>query len=168
MNATSYNNGISGYNSTDGGFSYGIGVSIGILILITTITVASYFCKKSDESSQQQTADDTDHHVIDVGIDQATLSSYPKLKYSTKVNNINDVPEKDSTASSCSICLADYKSNDTLRLLPDCGHVFHLMCVDPWLRSHATCPLCRTSPLPTPVSTPSAEVVPPPGNRENG
>ncbi|CAH2040846.1 unnamed protein product [Thlaspi arvense] len=67
----------------------------------------------------------------------------------------------DSTATCCSICLADYKGSDTLRLLPDCGHLFHLKCVDPWLRLHPTCPVCRTSPVPTPMSTPLAEVVSP-------
>lgn len=41
-----------------------------------------------------------------------------------------------------------------LRMLPDCGHCFHLLCVDVWLQLNASCPVCRNSPLPTPVSTP--------------
>ncbi|XP_065857364.1 RING-H2 finger protein ATL70-like [Euphorbia lathyris] len=146
-----------------GGFGYGIGVSIGILLLITTITLASYFCSRNQQASV------TDHRrnvaeepselqdiVVDNGIDEATLKSYPKLLYSeAKFRKIDT-----STASCCSICLADYKNSDMLRLLPECGHLFHLKCVDPWLRKHPTCPVCRTSPLPTPLSTPLAEVVP--------
>ncbi|KAK1287767.1 RING-H2 finger protein ATL70 [Acorus calamus] len=51
--------------------------------------------------------------------------------------------------------------SDLLRVLPDCGHLFHVKCVDSWLRSRPSCPICRRcSPLPSPLSTPLAEVVP--------
>ncbi|RWR80327.1 RING-H2 finger protein ATL70 [Cinnamomum micranthum f. kanehirae] len=160
MNNTSDSNsgGLLG-NGNIGGFGYGIGVSIGILLLITTITLASYYCNRAHSShhSQQRPEPDTHPPVMDIeaGLDDATLLSYPKLLYSkAKLSN------KDTTASCCSICLADYKDTDMLRLLPDCSHLFHLKCVDAWLRLHPTCPVCRTSPLPTPLSTPLAEVVP--------
>ncbi|KAK9291134.1 hypothetical protein L1049_009322 [Liquidambar formosana] len=155
-----------GNSNNIGGFGYGIGVSIGILLLITTITLASYFCTRAPPSpspqqrriTRQQIArqpPDPEPFVIDVGLDEATILSYPKVLYSeAKLQN------KDSSATCCSICLADYKGTDMLRLLPDCGHLFHLKCVDPWLRLHPTCPVCRTSPLPTPLPTPLAEVVP--------
>lgn len=146
-----------------GGFGYGIGVSIGILLLITTITLASYFCTRTDprtmapatQRTLPQHPIETHDYVVDVGLDEATILSYPKLLYSEA-----KLKKTDSTATCCSICLADYKSTDMLRLLPDCGHLFHLKCVDPWLRLNPTCPVCRTSPLPTPLSTPLAEVVP--------
>lgn len=44
----------------------------------------------------------------------------------------------------CSVCLARFDDADLLRLLPRCRHAFHLGCVDRWLESNATCPLCRT------------------------
>lgn len=157
-------------SSNIGGFGYGIGVSVGILILITTITLASYFCtrgqqqqqttnQRSNNNNRGQNDGGADHNqssiVIDVGLDESTIKSYPKLPYSEA-----RLQKKDSTATCCSICLADYRSSDMLRLLPDCSHLFHVKCVDPWLRLHPTCPVCRTSPLPTPLSTPLAEVVP--------
>ncbi|OVA17127.1 zinc finger protein [Macleaya cordata] len=152
-----------------GGFGYGIGVSVGILFLITTITLASYFCTRTNISppppppppSSLPNSDQLVHQhsieIHEVGLDEATLLTYPKLLYS----QAKKLQHKDTTtASCCSICLADYKSTDTLRLLPDCGHLFHLKCVDPWLRLHPTCPVCRTTPVPSPMSTPLAEVVP--------
>ncbi|KAL6841491.1 hypothetical protein ACP4OV_028634 [Aristida adscensionis] len=43
----------------------------------------------------------------------------------------------------CSVCLARFDDADLLRLLPRCRHAFHLDCVDRWLDSSASCPLCR-------------------------
>lgn len=41
------------------------------------------------------------------------------------------------------ICLADYKEKEVLRIIPYCGHNFHLSCIDIWLRKQSTCPVCR-------------------------
>ncbi|CAA7020317.1 unnamed protein product [Microthlaspi erraticum] len=147
-----------------GGFRYGIGVSIGVLLLITTITLTSYFCTRNQLSSSPSRSNNNQdstlvhhhhHHVIiDVvsGLDEDTIQSYPKILYSEAKGH--------STASCCPICLGDYKGKHLLRQLPDCSHLFHLKCIDTWLRLNPTCPVCRTSPLPTPLSTPLAEVVP--------
>lgn len=150
------------------GFGYGIGVSIGILLLIITITLASYFCTRTQHSTATPARRvinglEPPHRVVDVvGIDEATIVSYPKLLYSEA-----KVQKSDSAATCCSICLAEYKGSDVLRVLPDCGHLFHVSCVDPWLRMHPTCPLCRTSPIPTPLCTPLAEVAPLATTRHN-
>lgn len=162
MNNTSDSGGFLGSNNI-GVFGYGIGVSVGILLLITTITLASYFCTRTQQTPAPAThrnnttldPPDLQNFVVDIGLDDSTIESYPKMLYSEA-----KLQKTDSTASCCSICLADYKGTDTLRLLPDCKHLFHLKCVDPWLRLHPTCPVCRTSPIPTPLSTPMAEVVP--------
>ncbi|CAL9754790.1 unnamed protein product [Musa acuminata subsp. burmannicoides] len=85
---------------------------------------------------------------VEVGIDQATLMRYPRVTYSQA--NLED---KGTTAGCCCICLYDFEDTDVLRLLPQCGHPFHLDCVDPWLRSHSSCPICRS------FAAPRAEVV---------
>ncbi|XP_057972181.1 RING-H2 finger protein ATL70-like [Malania oleifera] len=165
MNSTSDSSGFLGSGSI-GGFGYAIGVSVGILLLITTITLASYFCTRTYPPAVPALppplrAAPEDAVAVEVGLDEATILSYPKLLYSEAVKLRGISKEEDSTsAACCSICLADYKGTDVLRLLPDCSHLFHHKCVDPWLRLHPTCPVCRTSPVPTPLSTPLAEVVP--------
>ncbi|KAK7268110.1 hypothetical protein RIF29_20797 [Crotalaria pallida] len=161
MSNTTDPSGFLGSNSISG-FGYGIGISIGILLLITTITLTSYFCTRvqvpSAPNRRRHTPDllEPQHSIIDVGLDDSTIMSYPKMLYSEATK----LRKSDSTATCCSICLADYKATDKLRVLPDCEHLFHPKCIDPWLRLHPTCPVCRTSPIPTPLSTPLAEVVP--------
>lgn len=53
----------------------------------------------------------------------------------------------------CSVCLADYQAEDRLQQIPACGHTFHMDCIDHWLTSHSTCPLCRLSLLPSTKSS---------------
>lgn len=46
--------------------------------------------------------------------------------------------------SQCIVCLIEYEQNDCLKQ-PVCKHIFHADCLDSWLDSHTTCPVCRTS-----------------------
>ncbi|KAK9134142.1 hypothetical protein Syun_013472 [Stephania yunnanensis] len=50
----------------------------------------------------------------------------------------------------CSVCLGDYQADDKLQQIPACGHTFHMKCIDHWLATHTTCPLCRLSLVPPP------------------
>eukprot|EP01018_Ginkgo_biloba_P010144 Gb_26029 [translate_table: standard] len=42
----------------------------------------------------------------------------------------------------CCICLTKYKENEYLKELP-CVHLFHVGCVDQWLKINSSCPLCK-------------------------
>lgn len=57
-----------------------------------------------------------------------------------KLTPLSVQTESDPPAS-C-YCLEDTKPGDVIRELP-CLHRFHQACVDPWLKLHPTCPLCR-------------------------
>lgn len=43
----------------------------------------------------------------------------------------------------CAICLEGFKDGEFVRKLPDCGHLFHVNCVDNWLVRVLNCPICR-------------------------
>ncbi|KAJ9546157.1 hypothetical protein OSB04_025864 [Centaurea solstitialis] len=46
----------------------------------------------------------------------------------------------------CSICLVEFKGDDTVSQLDKCQHVFHTCCIQRWLHEdHFTCPLCRSN-----------------------
>ncbi|KAG6477390.1 hypothetical protein ZIOFF_066645 [Zingiber officinale] len=57
----------------------------------------------------------------------------------------------------CAVCLCELTDGEAARILPKCGHGFHLECIDRWFRSHSTCPLCRSSVVaePFPVLNPN-------------
>ncbi|XP_057439814.1 NEP1-interacting protein 1-like [Lotus japonicus] len=46
--------------------------------------------------------------------------------------------------SCCSICFQDFEDEELVRILPKCGHIFHLECIDKWLVQQGSCPMCRT------------------------
>lgn len=43
---------------------------------------------------------------------------------------------------SCHICITDFEMKEKTLLLP-CGHMYHMKCIEPWLKEHNTCPVCR-------------------------
>ncbi|XP_038882756.1 E3 ubiquitin-protein ligase ATL41-like [Benincasa hispida] len=45
----------------------------------------------------------------------------------------------------CSICLSNIEEKAAVRILPNCKHIFHVECIDMWLFSNTTCPVCRTA-----------------------
>lgn len=123
---------------------------VGFVLLILLITVSCYICSRAEGRERRLAAT----HILRQqaagkrcvqGISDAALSSCPKIGYSQAKL---DRGSTESTRSSCSICLVEYKESDILRLLPSCRHLFHVRCVDQWLRMHATCPVCRNSPVP--------------------
>ncbi|KAG2324699.1 hypothetical protein Bca52824_007427 [Brassica carinata] len=71
----------------------------------------------------------------------SVLDSLPVFKFSSVTRRSSA-----STSSDCAVCLSKFEPDDQLRLLPLCCHAFHADCIDIWLVSNQTCPLCR-SPL---------------------
>lgn len=51
----------------------------------------------------------------------------------------------DAAAVECAVCLAEMKDGERGRLLPGCGHRFHVECIDRWFRANSTCPVCRAA-----------------------
>ncbi|XWS63636.1 hypothetical protein CRYUN_Cryun06bG0118000 [Craigia yunnanensis] len=88
-------------------------------------------------------------HLHDSGLDQAFIDALPVFLY----KEIMGLKEP----FDCAVCLCEFLEQDKLRLLPMCSHAFHIDCIDTWLMSNSTCPLCRGTlftpglPIETPV-----------------
>ncbi|KAF5207691.1 Ring-h2 finger protein atl2 [Thalictrum thalictroides] len=76
---------------------------------------------------------DDDDDGID-GLDVSVIASIPIFVH--KSDHICNKLE-------CVICLSVFEENDIGRHLPSCNHAFHVQCIDKWLRSHSSCPICR-------------------------
>ncbi|XP_021895896.1 RING-H2 finger protein ATL46-like [Carica papaya] len=74
-------------------------------------------------------------HLHDSGLDQAFIDALPVFPY----KEIKGLEEP----FDCAVCLCEFTEQDNLRLLPMCSHAFHMNCIDTWLLSNSTCPLCR-------------------------
>lgn len=59
-----------------------------------------------------------------------------------------------STSLDCAVCLSPFQLSDELRLLPACRHAFHSQCIDTWLKSSLSCPLCRSQISPVAAAPP--------------
>jgi hypothetical protein len=77
-------------------------------------------------------------HLHDAGVDQAFIDTLPVFPYRA-------VAGRRKGPLDCAVCLCEFEMDDELRLLPTCGHAFHVPCIDAWLLSNSTCPLCRGS-----------------------
>lgn len=67
-------------------------------------------------------------------------------RYTTDNNvSIDGLDSDTDNNEQCSICRDNYNLDDELRMLNNCGHEFHIACIDEWLESNSTCPICRGS-----------------------
>uniref|UniRef100_A0A0D9W5N0 RING-type E3 ubiquitin transferase n=1 Tax=Leersia perrieri TaxID=77586 RepID=A0A0D9W5N0_9ORYZ len=95
------------------------------------------------------------------GLDPAVVATFPIVPYREVVKH-----KIGKSVLECAVCLTSFDDGDDLRLLPHCSHAFHPECIDPWLDSRVTCPLCRANlekpppPPPQAAATPSPEQSP--------
>ncbi|PON40832.1 43kDa postsynaptic protein [Parasponia andersonii] len=59
-----------------------------------------------------------------------------------EVEVFSTTQSEDEVKVDCSICLQSYVEREKLVRLP-CGHKFHVVCLDSWIRIRFNCPYCR-------------------------
>ncbi|XP_010552634.1 PREDICTED: RING-H2 finger protein ATL47-like [Tarenaya hassleriana] len=129
-----------------------------VLFIIVLLAVVFFVCgvlhlvvrfvikKRSSLSSSAPDSDQNDSgafqrqlqhlfHLHDSGLDQAVIDALPVFLYKEIMGS--------KEPFDCAVCLCEFSEDDKLRLLPLCSHAFHIDCIDTWLLSNSTCPLCR-------------------------
>ncbi|KAD4585998.1 hypothetical protein R6Q59_035623 [Mikania micrantha] len=74
------------------------------------------------------------------GLNAAAIDSLP-----ITVHRSQALKETNETTSECSICLGVFEDGEKVKVLPVCCHRYHCECVDKWLLTQSSCPVCRTS-----------------------
>ncbi|XP_078441769.1 RING-H2 finger protein ATL16-like [Wolffia australiana] len=69
-----------------------------------------------------------------IGLGEAAIRAIPTVRWGPKDDPLNG----------CAVCLGEFSDGELLRRLPSCSHSFHVACIDTWLRSCASCPICRS------------------------
>jgi hypothetical protein len=75
------------------------------------------------------------HHTRENPTDAAIVSELPETK-------IDDIKKLDNDKKNCVICMEDFKNGDKTTNLP-CLHMFHTNCIQSWLKTQNTCPICK-------------------------
>ncbi|KAK7324695.1 hypothetical protein VNO77_28457 [Canavalia gladiata] len=76
------------------------------------------------------------HQPHNAGLDPTVITALPTFLFKQ---------EQQHGVLECAVCLNVLEDEQMVRLLPNCKHTFHVICIDTWLASHATCPICRTN-----------------------
>ncbi|KAJ7942519.1 RING-H2 finger protein [Quillaja saponaria] len=126
-----------------------VGILTSVFILATYYAIISRYCRGrrsgqvNHDSSSLEMDENGDHinngssQASSSGLDEALIKSITVCKYKKGDRLIE--------GTDCSVCLSEFQDNESLRLLPKCNHAFHLPCIDTWLKSHSSCPLCRSN-----------------------
>uniref|UniRef100_A0A1J3J1C3 RING-type E3 ubiquitin transferase n=1 Tax=Noccaea caerulescens TaxID=107243 RepID=A0A1J3J1C3_NOCCA len=133
-------------------------VIIGMLMFTLLFSMlACCVCYKHTSTSPPGTSSDTDEGVHGVGVprtrrtsrglEKDVIKSFPSFLYS-QVKGL----KIGKGGVECAICLNEFEDDETLRLMPPCSHAFHADCIDVWLSSRSTCPVCRANLAPKPGS----------------
>ncbi|KAL7615186.1 hypothetical protein Lser_V15G06843 [Lactuca serriola] len=139
--------------SSSSAYPYEIGgtvsspVKIILAVLIFGMFLIAFFslylrkCLHDSAESRRPVAIANNHRTrlkFPCGLDRSIVESFPVFLYSdVKVLKIG------KGALECAVCIMEFADDERLRFLPKCHHVFHPDCIDAWLASHTTCPVCR-------------------------
>ncbi|XP_050386337.1 RING-H2 finger protein ATL51 [Argentina anserina] len=132
-----------------------IGIVASVFILVTYYTIISKYCRRRAGGSARDIDREANPNTgsepwqgANTGMEESLIKSITVHKYKKNDGVVE--------GTDCSVCLSEFQENESLRLLPKCSHAFHVPCIDAWLKSHSSCPLCRSN-----IAAPAIALLPP-------
>ena len=103
-------------------------VAAALLVFVAAVGICDRFWQRPAPWQEQPGAEAmaaTPQQVAVLGLDASAITCLP-------------------AGAECFVCLGEVKPKEMVKQLPACAHLFHQGCIDMWLRSQRTCPVCRT------------------------
>lgn len=108
-----------------------------LICVVGLIAVARCACLRRGSGGTDQHNGGA-HSLANKGLKKKILHSLPRFTYTVDGGGVAKF-----TSVECAICLGEFVEGNEIRVLPQCGHGFHVGCIDTWLGSHSSCPSCR-------------------------
>ncbi|KAK4348527.1 hypothetical protein RND71_031282 [Anisodus tanguticus] len=112
-------------------------IPIIILIIIPTLIYALIYALKCPENIFRRSSGETSGESK-TGITYHT-DMVSTVKYEKKTSSSED------SGNECPVCLTAFVEGEEVRQLKTCKHMYHFSCIDKWLCSKSSCPVCRAS-----------------------
>lgn len=117
-------------------------IAVGSAAILYVIYHFIKFCRCNRHATSHSPRQPTRRFVSQTGgrsscTNASMAQSIPAHKHQKGV----DLVGEDGT---CAVCLCEFQEGEELRTLPACRHSFHVLCIDVWLYSHSSCPICRS------------------------
>ncbi|KAG6519918.1 hypothetical protein ZIOFF_016947 [Zingiber officinale] len=123
--------------------------AIGILLLLAVCVICSKHHPRIAIPPIVPRRDPQQHHDIPLtlhaGLTKVEIALIPTFTYKSPTTAMNSSGSPAAVVPNCAVCLSPVADGEMVRQLLACNHLFHVECVDMWLFSNPTCPLCRTN-----------------------
>ncbi|KAJ4980843.1 hypothetical protein NE237_031680 [Protea cynaroides] len=123
-----------------------VGKIIALLAMIIIVILIYLFAwrtyrRQSSEEALQTSINGISTTASEVVLHPSVTTSLPTFIYKKPAQQLQTNIDK---VEECTVCLSNLEEGDMVRLIPTCNHIFHCQCINMWLSSHSTCPVCRS------------------------
>ncbi|KAJ8771856.1 hypothetical protein K2173_027033 [Erythroxylum novogranatense] len=112
-------------------------VTAAVLVTIHVCAVNGAFRQREGDDSIPTTT------AYNSGLTKEELKNLPCFNYKA---------EEEVSPVDCVVCLERFRVGDSCRVLPNCNHSFHVLCIDSWVLKSPICPICRTTVFPPKIA----------------
>ena len=94
------------------------------------------------EEEEEEIADDGDYGLSVEDIRNNTVEGRFQPQKKGAAQSPKPASNSQSAPDTCPICIEEFVEKERIRTLP-CFHIYHVRCIDRWLKRNAKCPICK-------------------------